>query len=622
MKALEPVALIVGLTVGVIAVSAVARVLDAPAPILLVAAGVAASFTPGLPDLRLDPELVLVVLLPPLLYAAALGSSLIDIRENVRAIGLLAVGLVLATTLVVGFALHAAVPSVPLWAAIALGAIVAPPDAVAATAVARRAGLARRTLTVLEGESLFNDATALVSLRVAVAAVAGTFGVVNAGGQFVLASAGGIGVGLVVGWLLVRVRRHVVDARTDAAVSLVAPFIAFLPAEAIHASGVIAVVVAGLLVAHWSPVDQEPRARLVETSTWSTVQFVLEGAVFALIGLELRTIIEGISSTPGDLVIAVAVVLAAVVLVRPAWILGFAYVGRFTPWEQRRPTDLRQLAALSWAGMRGVVSLAAALSLPFDFPHRDLLLAVTVAVIVGTLGLQGSTLPWLIRRLGIQPPDPRRDTLQRALAQERAADAATNRLNELIALEHPPPEIVERLQRLASLRAWIAWERLGDWSGGEPPTATYRRLRQEMIVAERQVLVGLRDGGEIDDELLRQVQRELDLEETLLADDGAGEVDPGGMLEQLMPASPGTCIHLREAPDLPATPVEGCQECLALGMTWVHLRRCLACGHIGCCDSSVGHHATNHFEASHHAVMRSAEPGESWRWCYVDRILG
>jgi Na+/H+ antiporter len=622
MSTLDQVAAIVALIVGVIAVSALARAIRVPAPILLVVAGVGASLIPAVPDVRLNPELVLVVLLPPLLYATARSSSLIDIRRDARAIGLLAIGLVLATTAVVGFGLHA-VADVPIWAAIALGAIVAPPDAVAATAVARRSGLGRRTLTVLEGESLFNDATALVSLRVAIAAVAGSVGLATAAGEFLLASVGGVAVGLAVGWVLVRVRRHVTDAITGTALSLVAPFIAFLPAELIEASGVIAVVVAGLLMAHHAPLDQRPRARLVETSTWGTIQFLLEGTVFALIGLELREVVGTAAETPLELAIAAAVVLGAVVLVRPAWVFGAAGLARLTPWRDRAPGDNRQLAALSWAGMRGVVSLAAALSLPADFPRRELLIVLTVIVIIGTLGIQGLSLPWVIRRLGIQPPDPRLDDLQKASAQDRATAAALARLDEVAAADDLPDAVVDRLRRLAEIRTEIAWERLGDVDA-EAPSAAYRRVRREMITAERQVLVDLRDKGELDEEVLRQVQLELDLEETLLFADGGGE-PAGGMLEELLAdraQAERACEHLRAAADPPRPAELVCPACVELGLTWVHLRQCLDCGQVGCCDSSPQRHADAHWRATGHPVMRSAEPGEGWRWCYVDRQVG
>jgi CPA1 family monovalent cation:H+ antiporter len=382
-------------------------------------------------------------------------------------------------------------------------------------------------------------------------------------------------------------------------------------------------VVTGLILAHRSPIDQDPQARLVEGAVWSTIQFVLEGAVFALIGLQLRGVVTDTDWSASELALSSLVVLGVVVLVRPAWIFGLVYLARITPWRSEGTPPVRQLAVVSWAGMRGVVSLAAALSLPLALERRGLLLVLTVVVIVGTLVVQGLTLPSVIRRLGIEPPDPRLDTLQRARAIEAASDAALERLHELAAREHPAREIVDRLERLAELGRYTVWERLAD-DPGATPSHTYKRLRAEMIQAEREVLVRLRNTGELDDHILREVQQQLDLEETLLTpalQDGASE--RRGTLDELIPAAPSTCDHLDAAPPgrPEPEPVAGCEECLVLGWEWVHLRRCLACGHVGCCDSSRGRHADDHHRTVGHPVMRSAEPGEAWRWCYVDRVL-
>jgi CPA1 family monovalent cation:H+ antiporter len=619
---MEPVAVVVGLVVGVVVVSALARRWGLPSPIALVLAGVAASFVPGLPEIHLEPELVLLVVLPPLLYATAVRSSLIDIRRNAASIASLAIGLVIATVVAVGLGLHAAVAGIPLATAMALGAIVGPPDAVATTAVARRSGLDRSTLTVLEGESLFNDATALVALQVALAAVEGDFGAASAAGRFVLVGLGGLVIGVVVGVVISRIRSRVHDTLTDVAVSLLAPFAAFIPAELLHASGVVAVVVTGLILAHRSPVDQDPQARLVDNAVWGTIQFVLEGVVFALIGLQLTSIITDAQWDVSELVVASAVVLGIVVLVRPAWVFGTSYLAWLAPWSGRERPDANRLAVVSWAGMRGVVSLAAALSLPLAIEQRGLLLVVTVVVIVGTLVAQGLTLPWVIRRVGIEPPDPRLDTLQRAHAQERAGEAALARLRELVAVEHPPPEVVAALERKVDLARFMVWERLGDTTTGTP-TTIYRRLRGEMIRAERDVLLEMRDAGELDDHVLQAVQRQLDLEDALLFQAIGDSEERRGLLEELIPPAPSTCVHLAAMPPRPPmTAPTGCEECLRLGWEWVHLRRCLTCEHVGCCDSSRGRHATSHYEVTNHAVMQSAEAGEAWRWCYADRVLG
>jgi monovalent cation/hydrogen antiporter len=620
---LHEVSLVVGLVLTVVAVSALGRAVRFPVPLLLVAVGLVGSLLPFADDFRPRPDLVLVVLLPPILYAAALRSSAIDIRHEIGPILSLSVGLVLATTIVVGVALHAAMPDVPLAAAMALGAIVAPPDAVAAVAVTRRAGLPRRAVTVLEGEGLFNDATALVALRVSVAAIAGSVTAVEAVGEFVGAAVGGAAIGLAVGLAISFVRRHVTDSTGDTAISLTAPYLAFIPAEAVHASGILAVVMTGLVLAHRSPVDQGAGGRLVEGATWSTVAFVLEGIVFLLIGLGLRTVISDVHFGIGEVAMASLVVLAAVLLVRPLWIFGTNWLGSLVGGGRHRPPPWQYMAAASWAGMRGVVSLAAALSLPLDVPRRELLIAVTVVVIVGTLGLQGLTLAGLIRRLGIRPPDPRDDALQRARALEQAAQAAVARLDELVAASPVPDPVVDALRLVAEQRTLSTWERLGDRSdGGEPPTEAYRRVRREMMLAERQILLRLRNQGEIDDEVVRSLQHELDLEEALLSQFEEADLAAGEELREIRPRRPRVCRHMDEAPTQPPPDELACPDCVRLGWEWVHLRQCLTCGRVGCCDSSRGRHAEAHWRALDHPVMRSIERGEAWRWCYVDRVLG
>ena len=510
------VGLLVGLVLTVLGISSLARAVSWPAPLALVAAGVVGSLLPWVEDLRPSPEIVLVGLIPPLLYAAALQTSAVDIRAEIAPIASLSVGLVLATTLAVGFALHAAVPQIPLAVAMALGAIVAPPDAVATAAVTRRAGLPRRAVTVLEGESLFDDATALVALRVSVAAVAGSVTAVDAVAQFVAAAVGAVVVGFLVGRAISFVRRRVRDSVTDTALSLTAPYLAFLPAERLHASGVLAVVVAGLVLAHRSPVDQQPTARLVEGATWGTIARLLEGTVFVLIGFELREIASSLETTAGELAVSVVVVLGVVLAMRPLWIFTTSWLGGLLPGDGGSDTSWRPLAAVSWAGMRGVVSLAAALALPLDLPQRDLILVLAVVVILGTLGVQGLSLPWLIRRLGIEAPDPHHEALQRAHALEQAAQAGLDRLHEVTADAPVPEEILDALRRVAEERAVANWG--GADGDGESPTLAYGRVRRDMMAAERATLLRLRDEGEIDDDILRALQRELDLEDALLAE--------------------------------------------------------------------------------------------------------
>jgi monovalent cation/hydrogen antiporter len=635
---LETLVVVILLASVVIAVEAVAGRLRVASPILMVIAGILLSLVPGMPEVRLDPDVVLVLVLPPLLYAAAVNTSVPAFRANLKPIGLLAVGLTLFTTVTVGFAAWAAIPGLPLAAAFALGAIVAPPDAVAATSIARRAGLPRAMVTLLEGESLLNDATALVAYRVAVAIA---IGVVTAsasaiGGEFVLASVGGLVVGYVAARVLAWIREMVEDDLLDNALALITPFVAYVPAEAIHASGVLAVVVTGLYLGHREPALMSASSRLVSHSLWRMIEFLLQGLVFILIGLQLPELRHGLGGYRAGLVAGATVtVLATVVLARAAYVFPVTYLTRLVrhgPRESAMPWQAP--AVISWAGLRGVVSMAAAFALPLtvaggaSFPQRDLLLFITFMVVLLTLVVQGVTLPWVIRRLRLPRPDPIEDALQEAEAQEAAASVALSRLEELVGEDPPPAGVAEALREAAEYRRLAAWERLGAERTGRgrlvTPSAAYRRLRQEMIQAERVEFVRRRDRGELDDEILKEINRRLDLEEAaLLRGDGGGDEDEpirSGTAGQRRPHA--DCPHLVEIRDAvePSAP-EGCTDCLREGSDWVHLRMCLSCGNVGCCDSSPRRHADAHHHASKHPIVRSFEPGEAWRWCYVDEIL-
>ncbi|MEJ5866432.1 cation:proton antiporter [Pseudokineococcus sp. 5B2Z-1] len=621
------------------------------APLVLVLVGVVASYLPFVPPVVLDPELVLVGLLPPLLYASALRTSLVDVRSDLRPIALLSVGLVAVTALVVGLVIAALLP-VPLAVGIALGAVVAPPDAVAATAVARRVGLPRRVVTVLEGESLLNDATALVLLRTALVAVAGAVSAAEVGARFLLAAGGGVLVGVVVAALAGRLRRRLDDEVLDTTLSFAAPFVAYLPAEEVGASGVLAVVVTGLLLGHRSPVQQTARSRIAERLNWRTVQFLLEGGVFLLIGLQASDVVGG--ALAGDLglgrtLLVCGAVLAVVVLVRLVYVAvalplaglvgrraarGAAGDGGSAP-EMDRDVgsdgradgpSWRVVAVIGWAGMRGVVTLAAAASLPASTPQREVLVLAALVVVGGTLLLQGTTLPQLVRALALPPPDPGEDALVHAAVLDRTRRAAERRL-EQVRREEDSDDVVDGLRERLRRRGDVAWERLGRGGDHRSPGRAWARLRLEMLDAERAELLAVRDEGRAPDEVLRQVLAELDVEESLL-DAAVARDDRTGALRA--PVA-GSCRHLRDAP-APAEDVVpaggeggelGCQGCLALGeRRWEHLRQCLACGYVGCCDSSPHQHAQAHARTERHPVIRSAEPGEAWRWCYVDRELG
>ena len=616
------------LVVTVVAGSALARRADVPAPILLVAVGALASQLPFVPEVRLTADLVLVGLLPPLLYSAALQASLVDFTAHRRSILSLSIGLVAFTTAGVAVVVHAILPEVGWPAAFALGAVVAPPDAVAATAIARRIGLPRRTVTLLEGESLLNDATALVALKTAILAATGAATVLGTGLDFVLTAVGGLVSGVlvyvVVGW----VRKHVTDPVVDTSVSFVTPFIAYVVAEQIHASGVLAVVIAGLLLGHKAPVLQTASSRIAERLNWRTISFLLENAVFLLIGLQTRWILDEVAGSEvglGTIVALCGSVLLAVVVLRMVWVFPARYLldpegtgaGRRAPWTYS--------AVVGWAGMRGVVTLAAAFAIPSATHDREVLLLVALVVTAGTLLLQGLSLPWVARRLRVPSPDPREDALVRAELLQQATQAGLVRLAELEADEEDTDRSVgELLRARVEQRDFAAWERLGPEDlEGETPSERYARLRLGMLGAERGRVLELRSQGRIAHEIVEDVLTALDVEESMITIrlDRREELRTDRDGEEVVRAR-DECEHLRSAPAAPEIVDRRCEDCVREGTQWVHLRTCLECGHVGCCDSSPRRHASAHNAATDHPVIASAEPGETWRWCFVDELVG
>jgi CPA1 family monovalent cation:H+ antiporter len=515
-----------------------------------------------------------------------------------------------------------------LAAAFALGAVLAPPDAVAATAIARKVGMPRRIVNILEGESLVNDATALVCLRAALAAIAGSVSALDVAGGFVVAAGGGLAVGLAVAYVLTEIRKRISNVAINTSTSLMAPFVAFLPAEAIHASGVLAVVVTGLVMGAKAPSMPNGAARQSSRSNWDTVQFLLENAVFLLIGLQVRTIIDSVqddSLGAGRVWLGCAVILLAVLLLRPVWVFPATYLPRLIPSVRRTdPAPPWQFPAIvSWAGMRGVVTLAAVLTLPGDLEHRGVLVLAAMVVVAGTLVLQGFTLPALVRALGLPGPDTREDALNQASLMQLATTAGMERLEEL-RRESDPPEVMDMLRRRTQERGLAAWERLGRSSAeAATPSQRYAQLRMAMLQAERDKVLELRRGGDFAHEVLSEVLERLDIEESML-DASLHELDSaqeGGGGEGLSQPG-GVCDHLTAAMPSPVPDNPACEGCEREGTTTVHLRMCLGCGSIGCCDSSAGRHASRHFKETGHPVMRSIEPGEEWRWCYVDDLLG
>src|ERR687895_170818 len=404
--------LILGLLVAIPTFSVIARVVGVPYPIVLVLGALPLGFIPGVPDVELEPDLVLVIFLPPLLYVASFFANLRDLRADLRAISLLAVGLVLATTCAVAVVAHALIDGLPWAAAFALGAIVSPTDPLAATAIVRRLGAPRRLVTLIEGESLVNDSSALIAFRVAVAAaIGGSFSLLDATVDFVIAVAGGIAIGLLFGKAVAEVRRRLDDVPVEITISIFTGYAAYLPAEQLGFSGVLGAVTAGIYLGWQAPWISTPRMRMQGEAVWELITFLLNAVLFVLIGLQLPTILDAVSGIPAlELAGYALATIAVVVGVRFLWVFTVPYLIRAL---DRRPSQVeRRVGAaprvvMGWAGMRGAVSLAAALALPLEtdagapFPDRDLVIFLAYCVVLFTVVVQGLTLPALIRALDV-----------------------------------------------------------------------------------------------------------------------------------------------------------------------------------------------------------------------------
>jgi Na+/H+ antiporter len=522
---------IIVLLFGAVAVLVVlARKVALPYPIVLVISGLALSFVPRLPEVKLNPEIVFYFFLPALLYPAALFTSWRDFRRNLRPILLLAIGLVLATTVTIAWMAHTVVPMLPWAAAFALGAIVSPPDAIAAAAVIRRLGVPHRIAAILEGESLVNDATALIALQFAIAAlVTGTFSLGHATLRFAWVAAGGIAFGLLVGIAMRWVQRHLDDPPVQITISLLTPFVAYLPAERLHVSGVLATVAVGIFLGWHSPLTISARTRLQAYAFWEMVVFLLNGFVFIVIGLQLPGILRALNGESFIGLIANALIISIVViLVRIAWVVLATYLPRLLSKKLRARDPVppwQQVAIVAWSGMRGVVSLAAAFALPLAlsdgsaFPGRNYILFLTFSVILATLVLQGLTLPVLIRKLGITG-DGQADEEERT-ARLEANKAAIELIEKLRANGNFSPDAVDRLraeydERVEQLQ--LCAENPDDCRG-EIATPQYQRLQHEALRIERQTIIRLRNEQVINDDALRRIQRDLDLAEARLTGD-------------------------------------------------------------------------------------------------------
>jgi CPA1 family monovalent cation:H+ antiporter len=500
-------------------VATIADRLRAPAPALLVIAGLLVGLVPGVPPIEVSPDVVSLVVLPPLIYAAATDLALPELRKVLRPVLVLAVGLVALTAFAVAGVVRALLPQVPFAAALVLGAVLASTDPVAVSALARRLGLPPRLLALVQGESLFNDATSLVLFRVAVAiSVAAAGSVRPASVEFVWLAGGGVLIGVVVGMVAAWLRRRTEDAVLEILIALITPYAAFVLAELARSSGVTAVVICGLWIGARSVRLSSGPVRLQVATVYAVVVFVLESVVFAVIGLEFPGLVEALpdlSWLPVTVAVAGTLLLARILFVAPSAIA-------------RR--EWRGVAVVWWAGARGVVPLAAALSIPLtvsgggSFPQRDLLIVLATGCIILTLVVQGLTLEPLARRLGVRD-DPARAAREEAFARHAVAVAARARLQELLDLEAAPPAVSERLLRALDARVTRTQQAAEAEPTLAPPaskaeaSAVYRALRRDLLAAETAELVRLRDAGLISEDVRRRVQRAVDLEEAALADD-------------------------------------------------------------------------------------------------------
>jgi Na+/H+ antiporter len=517
---------LLALLASVALLTALAPALRVPYPILLVLGGLALGFIPGVPRLQLPPDLVLVGVLPPLLYSGGFFTSLRDLRANVQPISLLALGLVAVTMVTVAAVAHRVAGLA--WApAFVLGAVVAPTDPLAATQIARRLGVPRRSVTIVEGEALVNDASALALYRTAVVAVvAGTFSFWDAGLHFLLSVAGGVAVGLAVGWLVALIRIRLDNIPAEIAVSLLCGYLAYIPANALHVSGVLAAVTIGVYLGWRAPELSTPEMRMQGNAVWVTLVFVLNALLFTLVGMQLRPILDGLSGTSAlSLTLDALAVTVTVIAARIFFVYPFTYLSRLVA-RRRHARDpypsSKGPALVAWMGLRGAVSLAAALALPVTtsagapFPGRQLIEFLAFAVILGTLVVQGLTLPMLIRVLDVE--DDGIEAKEDAKARIRAAKAAIDRLEELREEDWVADDTADRLRGLYNFRRTRFEARFDDADDGaiEERSVSYQRLRRELLDAERAEIVRLRNEGVIGDDVMHRIERDLDLEHSRL----------------------------------------------------------------------------------------------------------
>ncbi|MBP9092027.1 Na+/H+ antiporter [bacterium] len=515
---MQQVELVVALLAIIAIVGAISQKLRVALPILLVLTGMAISMAPNIPPVHLEPDAVFFIFLPPLLYLDAYNTSWRQLKDVGELVTIQAVGLVLATVGAVALAIHTVVPGIPWTAALAFGAIVSPTDAVAASAIAKEVKLPKRLMEIIKGESLTNDATGLVAYQFAVAAVVtGAFSLQEAGTRFLYVAIGGIIVGLATGFILVRLRTRLEHKPVEIIVSLLSPFIAYLTAEHLHVSSVLSVVTAGLMLGWRSPLMHGSTTRLHATANWETIAYLLNGFSFLLMGLQLRPILETVKAYPAtQLVLWTATAALAPLAIRFAW--TFTVGPLYNYLRKHQQPSWKHLFVFSWSGMRGVVSLAAALALPLTcsngqaFPYRDLLIFLTIAVIASTLIIQGITLPAIVKMFEFEPDayNPEEAERKARLALSREAVRRIDELARAESIDLEDPVLQKHLNKY--LERAIA--NIGPESQNQPAINRWQRIKAEAITAQRALLLQLRDSNEIQDDTFRLIQNELDLEET------------------------------------------------------------------------------------------------------------
>ncbi|MEO6734557.1 MAG: Na+/H+ antiporter [Ferruginibacter sp.] len=526
---MENISIIIFLLFGIAFLGILSDKYKFPFPIALVLGGVCISLVPGLPVISLSPEVVFIVFLPPLLYGAAWNTSWHDFKANLRPISLAAIGLVLFTTTAVAGVAHWLIPDLSWPTAFLIGAIVSPPDAVAATSVTKGLGLHPRSVTILEGESLVNDASGLVAYKYALTAItAGNFVLWQAGLNFLLVVVAGIALGLIIGYCMYLVhKKFVCDPIIEVTLTFLTPFASYLLAEQFHFSGVLAVVTTGLYLSYRSGEIFSHQSRMMAYTVWEVVIFILNALIFVLIGLQLRTVMDGIKEFPiNSLVVYGLVISFVVVIIRFIWVFPAAMLPRFLSKHIRdtEAFDPRNLVVFGWAGMRGVVSMAAALALPIllpngeAFPHRNLIIYLTFCVILFTLVLLGLTLPWIVRKMGITPY---------SIAAEEY-EVRTNVITDTIThIEENLSMVHDDLLHNIKSKYEVKYNRLqktdlpANYFGKGQTLAgnifnEYTQIQIDLINVERKTLDRLHRSGQASEEILRKIERELDLEETRL----------------------------------------------------------------------------------------------------------